>query len=244
VTANAVLTSLEHGVKASLRSPLMMPRVALVDPGLTVGCPPVVTAASGLDALTQCLEPYVSIRANAVTDGLAREGLCRAAHGLRRAYADGSDLTARTDMAVCSLLGGMALANAKLGAVHGFAAALGGTLDVPHGMACAAMLGPVTAANVRALRQRQPDDPVLLRYQEVARLLTDDPGASIADGLDWIRETVRVLGVTGLGAYGLRRTDSAAAADIVAKAMKASSMQGNPVRLTEDELHAVLAEAT
>ena len=138
VTANAVLAVPAHRVKASLRSPLMIPRVALVDPELTVSCPAPVTAASGLDALTQCLEPFVSVRASPLTDGLAREGLRRAAAGLRAAYADGTDLAARTDMAMCSLLGGLALANAKLGAVHGLAGVIGGTADVPHGFACAA----------------------------------------------------------------------------------------------------------
>src|SRR5207245_3337075 len=97
VTANAVLASPAHRVKASLRSPTMLPRVALVDPLLTLGCPPHVTAVSGLDALTQCLEPLVSVRANPVTDGLSREGLRRAGRGLRRAHADGSDTGARTD---------------------------------------------------------------------------------------------------------------------------------------------------
>src|SRR5690242_1328192 len=108
VTANAVLAVPEHRLKASLRSPLMIPRVALVDPLLAVSCPPPVTAASGLDALTQCLEPFVSVRATPLTDGLAREGLRRAAAGLRAAYADGGDLAARADMATCALLGGMA----------------------------------------------------------------------------------------------------------------------------------------
>ncbi len=152
VTANAVLASPEHRLKASLRSPLMIPRVALVDPQLTVSCPPPVTAASGLDALTQCLEPLVSPRASPLTDGLASEGLRRAAAGLRAAYANGEDLAARADMATCALLGGMALANAKLGAVHGLAGVIGGITDVPHGMACATLLAPVIDANVHALR--------------------------------------------------------------------------------------------
>ncbi len=156
VTANAVLAVPSHRVKASLRSPLMIPRVALVDPLLTVSCPPPVTAASGLDALTQCLEPFVSVQATPLTDGLAREGLRRAGTGLRAAYADGGDLGARADMAMCSLLGGMALANAKLGAVHGLAGVIGGTADVPHGLACAALLAPVIEANVRALRSAGP----------------------------------------------------------------------------------------
>jgi alcohol dehydrogenase class IV len=240
VTANAVLAVPEHGLKASLRSPLMIPRVALVDPVLTVPCPPAVTAASGLDALTQCLEPFVSVRATPVTDGLAREGLRRAAAGLRAAYADGRDLAARTDMATCALLGGMALANAKLGAIHGLAGVIGGTADVPHGVACAAVLAPVIEANVHALRSGPPGSPVLDRYAEVAGLLTGQPGASIQDGLAWIRETLTRLGVPGLAAFGLGPGN---ADDIAVKAMISSSMQGNPVPLTQGQLKAVLLEA-
>jgi alcohol dehydrogenase class IV len=240
VTANAVLAVPEHQLKASLRSPLMIPRVALVDPRLTASCPPPITAASGLDALTQCLEPFVSVRATPVTDGLAREGLRRAAGGLRAAYADGGDLTARSDMAVCALLGGMALANAKLGAVHGLAGVIGGTADVPHGMACAALLAPVIEANVRALRSGTPGSPALDRYAEVARLLTGKPGASVQDGLAWIGETIALLGVPGLAAFGL---GAGQADDIAAKAMTSSSMQGNPVPLSHGELKAVFLEA-
>jgi len=240
VTANAVLAVPEHRLKASLRSPLMIPRVALVDPVLAVSCPPAVTAASGLDALTQCLEPFVSVRATPLTDGLAREGLRRAATGLRAAHADGGDLAARTDMATCALLGGMALANAKLGAVHGLAGVIGGTADVPHGVACAALLAPVIDANVRALRSGAPGSPVLDRYAEVARLLTGRPGASVQDGLAWIRETLALLGVPGLAAFGLGPGN---ADDIAAKAMTSSSMQGNPVALSHGDLKAVLLEA-
>jgi len=243
VTANAVLASPAHGIKASLRSPLMIPRVALVDPELTVSCPPPVTAASGLDALTQCLEPFVSVRANPLTDGLAREGLRRAAAGLRAAYADGTDLRARADMAVCSLLGGMALANAKLGAVHGLAGVIGGAADVPHGMACAALLAPVIEANVRALRSGSAggaDHPALGRYAEAARLVTGKPAASIEDGLAWIRETVTMLGVPGLASFGIRLEQ---AGDMAAKAAVSSSMQGNPVTLTDGDLRAIVLEA-
>jgi alcohol dehydrogenase class IV len=239
VTANAVLASPAHRVKASLRSPLMIPRVALVDPELTVSCPAAVTAASGMDALTQCLEPYVSPRATPLTDGLAREGLRHAATGLRAAFADGRDLPARTDMALCSLLGGIALANAKLGAVHGLAGVIGGTADVPHGVACAALLAPVTEANVRAL-QSGPPGPALDRYAEAARVLTGHSGASIADGLAWIRETVAMLGIPRLAAFGLGSAD---AGEIAAKAARSSSMQGNPVALSHDDLRAILLEA-
>jgi alcohol dehydrogenase class IV len=237
VTANAVLASPAHRLKASLRSPLMIPRVALVDPGLTVSCPPPVTAASGLDALTQCLEPFVSGRANPLTDGLAREGLRRAAAGLRAAYADGGDLAARADMAVCALLGGMALANAKLGAVHGLAGVVGGTADVPHGLACARLLAPVIEANVRAL---PAGHPALDRYAEAARLLTGQPAATIEDGLAWIHETLVLLAVPGLAAFGLGPEH---ADEIAAKAMTSSSLQGNPVPLSHEDLRAALIQA-
>jgi alcohol dehydrogenase class IV len=241
VTANAVLASPAHRVKASLRSPLMIPSVALVDPQLTLSCPPAVTAASGMDALTQCLEPFVSPRATPLTDGLAREGLRRAAAGLRTAFTDGGDLPARTDMALCSLLGGMALANAKLGAVHGLAGVIGGTADVPHGVACAALLAPVAEANVRALRSSSgPPSPAVDRYEEIARLFTGQPGASIADGLAWIRETVTMLGIPRLGAFGLRPADIG---EVAAKAARSSSMQGNPVTLSDDDLRAILLQA-
>ncbi len=240
VTANAVLAAPEHGLKASLRSRLMIPRVALIDPRLTASCPPPVTAASGMDALTQCLEPFVSVRANPVTDGLAREGLRRAAAGLRAAYADGTDLAARTDMAVCSLLGGIALANAKLGAVHGLAGVIGGTAPVPHGAACAALLAPVIEANVRVLRSGTAGHPALDRYAEVAGLLTAKPAATVDEGLAWIRETVTRLAIPGLAAFGVGAQH---ADDIAAKAARSSSMQGNPVTLSHDDLRAILLSA-
>lgn len=240
VTANAVLASPAHGTKASLRSPLMLPTVALVDPLLTTSCPPQVTAASGLDALTQCLEPFVSVRANPLTDSLAREGLSRAAAGLRRAHADGTDAAARTDMALTSLLGGLALANAKLGAVHGLAGVIGGMADVPHGMACAALLAPVIEANVRALRSGQPDHPALGRYTEAAQRLTRNPAAAIEDGVAWVRETVSVLRIPGLAAFGVRLEHHS---DIAARAQRSSSMRGNPVALTAADLQLILAQA-
>jgi alcohol dehydrogenase class IV len=240
VTANAVLAAPAHGLKASLRSPLMIPAVALVDPELTVSCPPPVTAASGMDALTQCLEPYVSVRANPLTDGLAREGLRRAAAGLREAFADGTDLAARTDMAMCSLLGGMALANAKLGAVHGLAGVIGGTAAVPHGVACAALLAPVTETNVRVLRSAPDGESALNRYTEIAGMLTGNPAAAVEDGFAWIRDTVAFLEIPRLAAFGLSLQD---VDDVAAKAAGSSSMQGNPVVLSHEDLRTILLDA-
>jgi alcohol dehydrogenase class IV len=218
----------------------MIPWAALVDPLLTVSCPPSVTAASGMDALTQCLEPFVSPMANPLTDAVAREGLRRAAAGLRRAYSDGSNLGARADMSVASLAGGIALANAKLGAVHGLAGVIGGTVAVPHGVACAALLAPVMEANVAALRAGAPDHPALARYAEAAALLTGQPGAAIEDGVAWVRQTVAALAIPGLGAFGLLPDQ---AGDIAAQAQRSSSMRGNPAALSQDDLRAILARA-
>jgi alcohol dehydrogenase class IV len=218
----------------------MIPRLALVDPLLTLGCPQPVTAASGLDALTQCLEPFVSVAATPLSDALARQGLLRAATGLRAAYQDGSDLEARTEMALCSLLGGMSLANAKLGAVHGFAGVIGGLINAPHGAVCAALLAPVTQINVASLRRRDPRNPALERYREAAVLLTGRGDATVDDGIAWIRETVRALEIPGLTALGI---SSGSADEVVGKTASASSTKGNPITLTEDELQQALSLA-
>jgi alcohol dehydrogenase class IV len=241
VTANAVLASPEHQVKVSLRAATMLPRAALVDPLLTVSCPAAVTATSGMDALTQCLEPFVSPRASPLSDAMAREGIRRAAAGLRGAYADGTDLAARADMAVASMAGGMALANAKLGAVHGLAGVLGGTVAAPHGVACAVLLAPVIEANVAALRAAgPPDHPALARYAEAAALLTGEPTATIEDGVAWVRQTLALLAIPDLGTFGLAPEQFGA---IATQALRSSSMQGNPVALSEAGLRAILARA-
>jgi len=240
VTRNAVLASPEHRVKVSLRSPLMLPAVALVDPELTYGLPPAITAYTGLDALTQVIEPFVTPAANPLTDAICREGIERAGRALRRAVARGDDAEARADMAFAALCGGLALANARLGAVHGFAGPFGGMFDAPHGAVCAALLPHVMAANVAALRERAPGHPSLCRYEEVARLLTGDARASADEGVAWVRDLVADLGVPGLAAYGL---DEATFDTLIPAAQRSSSMKGNPVALSDDELRAILARA-
>jgi alcohol dehydrogenase class IV len=233
VTRNAVLLAEEERVKVSLRSALMLPAVALIDPALTYSLPPAVTASTGLDALTQCIEPFVSPNANPLSDAVAREGMRRAVGALRRAFRDGADVDARRDMAIASLCGGLALANAKLGAVHGFAAPLGGMFPVPHGTACARLLPSVAAINVRALRKRTPSSPALERYDEVARTVTGNHTATAEDAAAWLENLVEELGVPRLSAYGARDAD---VPRVVAAARVASSMQGNPIVLTDDEL--------
>lgn len=240
VTRNAVLASPQHGVKVSLRSPTMLPRLALVDPLLTHDLPPALTAATGMDALTQLIEPFVSSRANPLTDAVCREGLRCAVPALPRAFADGSDAAARRDMAFASLCGGLALANAGLGAVHGFAGPFGGMVDAPHGAICAALLPPVFEANVRALQHRAPGSPILARYAEVARILTGDPLAQIEDGAAFLRELCAALQIPPLSRYGFSLADAPA---LIAKAQAASSMKANPLSLTDAELYAILEQA-
>lgn len=241
VTKNAVLASPEHRVKVSLRSPAMLPRLALVDPELTLSMSPPVTASTGLDALTQLLEPYVSPKANPLTDALCLDGLHRAARSLRRAYRQGDDLEAREDMALASLFGGLALANARLGAVHGFAGVFGGMFDSPHGAVCAALLPHVMAINVRALAARDPDGEALQRYDEVAQILTGDPDATAADGVAWVEALCDELQIAALGSYGLAKNDFP---ELIEKSARSSSMQGNPIKLTGEELAEILERAT
>jgi len=240
VTRNAVLRSEGHGVKVSLRSPTMLPVRALVDPDLTLSVPPPVTAATGMDALTQLWEAFVSGRANPLTDGICREGLRRATQSLEQAYRQGDDAEAREGMALASLFGGLALANAGLGAVHGFAGPLGGMRPAAHGMICAALLPEVMAANIRALGERQPGHPALERCRETAVIMTGRPGAGAQDGVDWVRELARRLAVPSLGELGFTASQ---ADEAVSKASQASSMKGNPVALTEEELAAIYRNA-
>jgi alcohol dehydrogenase class IV len=240
VTRNAVLASPEHRVKVSLRSPHMLPRVAVVDPELAYSLPPAATASTGLDALTQLIEPYTCNSPNPMTDALCREGMARAARSLQRAYEDGRDAAAREDMSIASLFGGLALANAKLGAVHGLAGPLGGLFPAPHGAVCARLLPIVMAANARALRTRAPGSPALGRYAEVAEILTGRPGATIEDGIAWVSVLCDTLAVPPLSTYGMAQHDIPV---VVAQGQKASSMKGNPIALTDEELARILAQA-
>ena len=240
VTRNAVLASPEHRVKVSLRSAVMLPKVALVDPEMTYDLPPATTASTGLDALTQLIEPYTCSRTNPMTDALCVEGIRRAARSLRAAFEEGRNAAAREDMAVASLFGGLALANAGLGAVHGFAGPIGGVFPAPHGAVCAALLPHVMAANLRAVRQRQPEGPALQRYEQIARLLTGAAGATADNGVRWVAELVTALQIPPLGKYGVKREH---AAELSQKAAQASSMKANPISLTREELVEILEQA-
>ena len=244
VTRNAVLLSPEHQLKVSLRGAGLLPRLAIVDPELTLQLPPEVTANTGLDALTQLLETFVCHRANVMTDLLCREGLRHVARSLRRAYQNARslnvkpDVVAREDMAFASLFSGMALANAGLGAVHGFASPLGGTIDAPHGAICASLLPAVIKVNIEALKTREPGNPALSAYRTAAQILS---GTADYEALtSWVTELRTDLGSRSLRELGL---DSNQFTTITSRAAKASSMRGNPIALTEQELMQILEES-
>jgi alcohol dehydrogenase class IV len=240
VTRNAVLASPAHRVKASLRSPFLLAKAAIVDPELTWTLPPAVTASTGFDALTQLIEPYVSSRAGALTDLYCVEGLRRVAACLQRACEHGADREARTAMSWASLLGGMALANAGLGVVHAFAAPVGGRWTAPHGAVCAAVLPHAMEINIEALRRRAPQSTALRRYDEIARILTRHPHAIADDAVLWVADLCERLEIPPLGAYGIAAEDLD---DLSAKAAQTSSMKGNPIPLTHEELREIAIRA-
>lgn len=240
VTRNAVLDVPEHGVKVSLRSPMMLPSLAIVDPELTYSLPPEITASSGLDALTQLIEPFVSVKANPMTDAICREGMIHAAKSLRRAYHNGMDKEAREGMTLASLFGGLALANAALGAVHGFAGPLGGMLHASHGAICAKLLPLVMDANINALEDQNSNHSVIARFDEVAKILTGSEYASAWDGMEWVSALVNELNIPSLSSHGMTE---AHIPEAVQKTLNASSYKGNPIPLSENELREILEKA-
>jgi alcohol dehydrogenase class IV len=235
VTRNAVIFSPEHAVKVSLRSPFMLPVAAIVDPDLTRGVPPQTTACSGMDALTQLIEPYVSLRANPLTDALCVEAIPHAARALTKAFRNGDDMEARTAMSLASLFGGLALANAGLGVVHGFAGPLGGMFNAPHGAICAVILPHGMAANIAQLRSSSAPEAAatLERYRTIACMLTAREVAAPEDGVEFVQGLVRELGIPRLGEFGMSASKAVEAAE---KAAKASSMKANPVVLPMETL--------
>lgn len=240
VTRNAVLSVTEQKIKVSLRSPLMIPRIAAIDPQFTVTMPPEVTAWTGMDALTQLIEPYLSRRSNVMTDMYCREGIPLASSALLRAYQDGKDLEARRKMSFASLLGGMALANAGLGAVHGLAGPIGGMFPAPHGAICARLLPAVIRENYMAIRSRMPDHPFLDRFHEIASWVTGNKAAGVDDLVDYLFDLCNLLHIPRLRDFGVNEVDFET---IAQKAIAASSMKANPVELDHESLHRILAES-
>jgi alcohol dehydrogenase class IV len=235
-----VIGSPEHHIKVSLRSDAMIPEVAVVDPKLTLQLPQNVTASSGLDALTQVIEPYVSVSANILTDALCVQAIRAATKALPEAYHHGEHLSARESMAFASLIGGIALTNARLGAVHGFAGPFGGMYPAPHGAICGRLLPAVMRVNIRSLRGQAGNDRVLEKYQQVAAILSGISSAKPEAGVEWVSNLVEELKIPRLGSYGLTPGDFG---ELVQKAQAASSMKGNPIRLSVDECLEILEDS-
>jgi alcohol dehydrogenase class IV len=243
-TRNAVIAVPEKQFKASLRSELIMARVALIDPELQFDCPAPVTAASGMDALCQCIEAYTSANANAMTDPLALQGVTLAGRSLRTAFAEPRNVAARSEMALAALLSGITLTNAGLGAVHGFAAPLGANFPVPHGVVCAALLPHVIRANILIAQQDPAKAHVLVRYATIGRALSAYPLPSDSAAIEFAgRFTAYLLNdlqIPGLSRFGL---SAEKVPEMVQLAKRASSMKYNPVTLPDGLLADALTMA-
>lgn len=234
VTANAVIGVPEHRRKVSLRDDRMIAALAVVDPALTDHCPHAVTLAAGLDAITQLIEPYLCTRANPYTDALCRAAIPGALAALRRLMA-AEDEASRDRLAWASLAGGLALANAGLGAVHGLAGVIGGMTGAAHGAICGALLPHVLRANRAALA---PDSPQLARFDEVAGWLAASFGGP--DGAAALEAWMYGAGLPRLSRLGLAPADHAA---VAAAAAQSSSMRANPAPLGPAALVAILQGA-
>ncbi|MFC2969934.1 iron-containing alcohol dehydrogenase [Acidimangrovimonas pyrenivorans] len=236
VTKNAVIGVPEHRRKVSLRDDRMLPDVALIDPALTDGLPWRITLASGLDALTQVIEPYLSARATPMTDALTRAAIPQALPALRR-LERGEDPGARDAMAYVSLTGGLALANSGLGAVHGFAGVIGGLTGAAHGAVCGALLAPV----LRALAAHAAPDSVLAaRLGEVAAWLSAPLGCAPEQAFDRLGDWAHGAGLPGLAALGV---EAATTGSIAEQSRGSSSMKGSAIAFTAPQLQAILEDA-
>ena len=240
VTRNAVIGVPENRIKVSLRSSFLLPRLAVIDPQMAYGLPPNLTASTGMDALTQVIEPFVSLKANPMTDLYCREGMLRIGRSLQKAYEDGSNQPARLDMSFGALLGGLALANAGLGAVHGFAGPIGGMFNVPHGVVCARLLPAVVEANYNALKQTTSNAAVLTKYTEAAQILTGRPDSTVDDLVHWLAELCESLGIPRFREFNIYDGDFV---DICEKALTASSMKANPVLLEMNTLIEIMRQS-
>ena len=239
-TKNAVLSVVgPSGFKSSLRHDNFMPDMALVDPQLMLGCPPSVTAACGLDALTQLLEAYVSTKASPMTDALALSGLQSVASGFVRACEAGADdLEARSHMAYAALLSGIALANAGLGLVHGFAGPIGGRCAMPHGEVCGTLLGEVTRRTIEVLFEDAARQHVALeKFGRAGALLSGRSAHSMREDCLSLVATlegwVERFQMPRLSRYGMTVDD-------LPRILDKSNGKNSPVTLNRAQMSAIL----
>ncbi len=240
VTRNAVIAYPEQKIKVSMRGSYLLPTIALIDPELTLTLPPNLTAACGLDALTQLIEGYTTYASNPVTDALAREGMVHISRSLRQAYYNPTDIEARENMALASLFSGLVLANAGLGAVHGFAGVIGGMFDAPHGAVCGCLLPWVMKENIQSCELDLTKTETVKKFREIASILTNNQEASVSDGLAWIHQIVEEFRIPRLADFGINVSSHQA---IIEKAIISSSMKKNPVKLDNSALEKILLNA-
>ncbi|MBN1159376.1 MAG: iron-containing alcohol dehydrogenase [Bacteroidales bacterium] len=239
-TANAVITETgKNGFKRSLRHDNFVPDVAIVDPRLTLSCPPDITAVSGMDAFTQLLESFLSDKSGALTDALAFEGMRSIHSHLYRAFKQGEDLEARSHISCAALFSGITLANAGLGLIHGFASAIGGMISIPHGVICGKLMAPVNRYNIRKLIQEKSNDRALKKYALLGNMISSatskDPEWQALYVSEYIGELTEKLSIPSLGTYGLQIAD-------LEQIVKTVSHKSNPVQFSEEELTVMLKE--
>ncbi|MFX0124831.1 MAG: iron-containing alcohol dehydrogenase [Candidatus Hodarchaeota archaeon] len=242
VTKNAVILAEKEKFKASIRSPLLIPRIAIIDPMLMLSVSPSFTATCGMDALTQLIEAYTSNKSQPLTDAWALLGVEKAFKSLLTCYNDGQSLNARKDMALASLLSGICLANAGLGAIHGFASPMGG-LKIPHGVICAALLKPTIEANIKELKKMDSENITLKKYAKLGEIISKKSQPSINEAhrvlVDYLGRLTQELKIPTLSKFGLNDSDIGI---IVDKAKKSSSMRYNPIKLKKTVLMEILQQ--
>ena len=239
-TSNAVLSKVgRDGFKKSLRHPAFVPEIALVDPVLTLGCSPEITAASGMDCFTQMTEAFLSDRANEFTDALAMEGLKSLSKSLTKAYHDGTDIPARTGMSFAALVSGICLANAGLGVVHGFASSVGAMFEIPHGVVCGTLMAPANKIIVRELRSGKGRTEILAKYAALGKIFTSAEGKTddyYIDGfIDCLFSFSEELMLPRLSHYGIEQSH-------FAEICSNTGQKNNPVKLGNDELIEILTD--
>jgi len=236
VTKNSVLKSIQHKRKVSMRSPEMIPKTVLIDPKLMLTLPSTTTTYTGMDALTQVIEPFISSLSNPFTDSLCRDAIPRAVEALVGLKEKPSDIKLREEMAYVSLMGGLALANAKLGAVHGFAGPIGGMFEIPHGLICAILLPNTIKVNIEAIESLGLEEDIN-KYNQLAKLISSDKNLTIRDLPKFLYDLNKKLEIPTLSHFGIKKSDLK---EIVDLSKNSSSMKGNTVSLTETQMMNIL----
>jgi len=237
-TKNAVISKTGlNGFKRSLRHDNLVPDIALIDPQLTISCPPELTAACGMDCFTQLTEAYLSEKSGLMTDALAIEGIKSIKTSLRKSYSEGENKEARAGMSFAALASGICLANAGLGSVHGFASSIGGMFDIPHGIVCARLMAKTNEINIRELRKTGANPEALRKYALLGRIFADNHSATddyFIDGfVNFLYELTDMLQLPVLGTFGLTEKD-------IEPVCSHTENKNNPVNLDLSNLSEIL----